>query len=94
LAVTVAYWSFLGGFTWEIFAFKTQFNAFTESARADLTHFILPCNTANIAIRTDAFLHFWAFLASDATNTNSHKVPSLVQYGFFFCLYYLLALIV
>jgi hypothetical protein len=78
LAVTVAYWSFLGGFTWEIFAFKTQFNAFTESARADLAHFILPCNAANIAIRTDAFLHSRTFLASDTANTNSHVIDPLV----------------
>jgi hypothetical protein len=70
LAVTVAYGSLFGGFTRELGAFKTEFDAFSVGAIANLAEFVLSCHAANIAVGADAFHHFWAFLTCDSANTN------------------------
>lgn len=70
MAVTIAYGAFLGGFTWELAAFKAKFDDFGEGAVADLAKLVFPSNAAGCAVGAGAFLHFGAFLTSDPTNTN------------------------
>jgi hypothetical protein len=62
----------LGDFAWELLAFKTQLNAFSESAIADFAELVFPCYAADGAVWAGAFLHFWAFFAGDSANTDSH----------------------
>jgi hypothetical protein len=50
LAVTIAYGTFLGGFTLELAAFKAKFDAFGEGAVADLAKLVFPSNAAGCAV--------------------------------------------
>jgi hypothetical protein len=72
LAVTVADGSHLGGFAWELVAFKAEFNAFVVGAVADFAELVFPCNAADAAVGACATLHSGAFLAGNAANTNFH----------------------
>jgi hypothetical protein len=76
LAVTVAYGSLLGGFAWELFAFKAEFDAFCVGAVADFAELVFTGNTADCAVGAFAALHFGAFLAGDTANTNLHVIHS------------------
>jgi hypothetical protein len=76
LAVPVAYWPLLGGFAWELFAFKTEVDAFGVSAVADLAELVLPCNATDSAVWACVALHSGTFLAGDTANTDFHKLPS------------------
>jgi hypothetical protein len=57
----------LGGFTWELVAFKAEFNAFGVGAVADLAELVFPCNAADISVWACAFLHFGGHF--------SHAIP-------------------
>jgi len=46
----VTYGSLLGGFTWELFAFETEFYAFDVGTVAYFAELVLPCHAANTAI--------------------------------------------
>jgi hypothetical protein len=50
LAVSETYRSLFSGFTWELFAFETEFNAFDISAVAYFAELVLPCHAANTAV--------------------------------------------
>ena len=71
MAVTVAYGSLLGGFAWELVAFKAEFNTFGVGAVADLAELVFPCNAANAPLGQVPFA-FLGIFHSDSTNTNFH----------------------
>jgi hypothetical protein len=69
----------LGGFTWELATFKAEFHTFSVSAVADFAELVLSCHATNTSIWTCIALHFWAFLAGDSTNTDSHLTVSIYE---------------
>jgi hypothetical protein len=75
LTVTVAYWPLFGSFTWEIGAFKAEFDTFGVGAVANLAEFVFSCHAANATVWAGAFNHFWAFLTCDSANTNPQIKP-------------------
>jgi hypothetical protein len=79
LAVTEANGSLLCGFAGKLFTFKTEFNAFSECAVADLAKLVFPRNAANTAVWALSALHSGTFLAGNTANTNLHIQSSLLQ---------------
>jgi len=74
LAVAKTYRTFLGGFAWEVGAFKAQSYAFVEGASSYLAHPVQFRHTSSIAVGANAFLHSGAFFAGDAANTDFHII--------------------
>ena len=74
LAVAIVYWAFFGGFAWKLAAFKAQLDAFDMGAVTDLAKLVFSSYAACWSSGANAFAHFWAFFASDSTNTNFHKI--------------------
>ena len=72
MAVTVADGALLGGFAWELFAFKAEFDAFGVGAVADLAELVFSCHATNCSVGACAALHSGAFFTSDTANTNLH----------------------
>ena len=74
----IAYWTLLCGFAWKLGAFKTQSDAFVESACGYLAHFILFRYAAKRAVGACAFLHSWTFFAGYSANTDFHTLSHRV----------------
>jgi hypothetical protein len=69
----------LGGFTWKLATFKTEFNAFLVGAVADFAELVFPCHAANASVGANARLHFGTFLAGNSTDTNFHFQSSSLR---------------